>query len=167
MPGSVLIPATPPGPVSPKPPACRSILVVCEGNHCRSPIAQALLTRALAPDVRVASAGLAAVEGVPAHPEVKRLMDALSLDLSSHRSRQVTPAMALDADLVLVMDRGQESWMGALVPAARGRIFLLGHWVSPVQEIPDPFLRGGSAFAETLTSITQCVAGWIPHLVLQ
>ena len=57
------------------PPAAdpKAILVLCEGNHCRSPLAVALLRRALGPGFTVESAGLAALEGIPAHPEAARL----------------------------------------------------------------------------------------------
>ena len=44
-----------------------SILVVCEGNICRSPMAEAMLRQAV-PGRRVASAGLNALVGMPASP---------------------------------------------------------------------------------------------------
>jgi protein-tyrosine phosphatase len=144
----------------------KTILVLCEGNHCRSPIAVALLRRALGPGFTVESAGLAALEGIPAHPEAYRLAAACDLDLSGHASRQLTPAMALGADLILVMDRDQKAWCEEQVPSVRGRVFLLGQWRRPAPaEIADPFQLGPEAFRAAFEIIHQCVADWVPRLL--
>jgi protein-tyrosine phosphatase len=146
-------------------PEGKFILVICEGNFCRSPMAMGLLRRGLDSCFRVESAGLAAREGFPAHPEALRLMAAMDIDLSPHATRQLTPAMALAADLILVMDQTQKDWCESLAPSIRGRVFLLGHWQLPsAVEIADPFPRGPEAFATAFEAIQQCVASWIPHL---
>ena len=74
--------------------------------------------------------------------------------------------MALAADLILVMDRAQKDWCEGLVPSARGRVFLLGHWQTPGPvEIADPFQRRPrEAFLAAFEAIRQCVSGWLPHL---
>lgn len=149
-------------------PTLRSILVLCEGNHCRSPIAEALLGIALAPEIRVESAGFNALQGFPAHPEVIRMLAGSGIDISSHRGRQVTPSLMLSADLILVMDEQQKDLCGQMVPGARGRIFLLGHWLpfSP-RDIADPFQKGPEAFLTAYESIQCSVASWLPHMILK
>jgi len=142
-----------------------SILVLCEGNHCRSPIAAGLLAHLLGPGHRVESAGLAAREGCPPHPEAVRLMAALGIDISGHAGRTLTPGMALAADLILVMDRAQKDWCEGLVPSARGRVFLLGHWQTPEPvEIADPFGQPREGFLAAFEAIRHGVSGWLPHL---
>ena len=144
----------------------RSVLVLCEGNHCRAPIAEALLASALGPAIRVGSAGLKALVGAPAAPEAVDLLRSVNLDLSRHRGRQFTPAMAYEADLILVMDAGQKEWCTRLAPGATGRVFLLGHWVStPPLEIADPFRLGAEAFRKAFDDIQQSVSAWVPHLL--
>lgn len=144
----------------------KSILVVCEGNHCRSPIAEALLGSSLGPEFHVSSAGLTALTGLPADIEAIRLMAEHGFDLSRHRGRQLTPAMALSADLILVMEHPQKEWCERVLPSTRGRIFLLGHWsATPPLEITDPFRRGPEAFKLAFDSITHSVAAWVPRLV--
>lgn len=146
--------------------ALRRILVLCEGNHCRSPIAEGLLRSSLGPEVVVESAGLDALEGHPADAEAQRLMAERGLDISAHRGRQLTPDLALAADLILVMDRAQKAACELRIPSARGRVFLLGHWLpEPRQEIPDPFRRGPEAFRENLNHIDQSVTAWLPKLI--
>ncbi|HRI16518.1 MAG TPA: protein-tyrosine-phosphatase, partial [Verrucomicrobiota bacterium] len=65
----------------------KTLLFVCTGNTCRSPMAEALARRALAnrPGWRVYSAGLGAVNGQPPSPHAVRAMRMLGLDISGHR----------------------------------------------------------------------------------
>lgn len=149
-------------------PAIRHILILCDGNHCRSPLAEALLRSLLPPDIRVESAGLQALEGKPADLEAQRLLEAHGLDISAHRGRQLTEEMALKADLILVMDLPQKAWCEQMMPSAMGRIFLLGHWLpSPPREIADPYQMGPAAFREAFEGIRQSVADWLPRLTPQ
>jgi protein-tyrosine phosphatase len=143
-----------------------SILVVCEGNHCRSPMAAALLQAALGGTVAVASAGLEALEDLPAAPIARRLLAERGLDLSRHRGRRFTPALALAADLILVMDEGQKEACQRIAPSVRGRVFLLGHWrPSSARAVADPFQKGAERFQDTLQHISLCVADWLAHLI--
>lgn len=113
----------------------------------------------------VASAGLAALEGVPADATAQRLMAGLGLDISDHRGRQLTSAMALRTDLILVMDERQKMECGQMVPSATGRIFLLGHWQpDAAREIPDPFRKGPGAFQAALDQISRSIEDWLPRL---
>jgi len=146
--------------------AFQHILVLCEGNYCRSPMAEFLLKASLGPGVVVESAGLGALIGAGAAPEARLLLEARGLDLSAHRARQLTVEAALAADLVLVMDRRQKVRCEALAPSARGRIFLLGHWLAPDrQEIADPYRRGDEAFRRAFQHIEHAVTAWLPRLL--
>lgn len=143
-----------------------SILVVCDGNHCRSPIGEALLRVAMGDGTLVGSAGLTALQGVPAAPEALTLMSEMGLDISRHRGRQLTAAMAIEADLILVMDERQKADCERMVPSTRGRVYLLGHWqVAAAREIPDPFRKGPKAFRRALEQISRSAADWPSHLV--
>jgi protein-tyrosine phosphatase len=100
------------------------ILVVCNGNLCRSPYLEALLRRAL-PDVVVSSAGMTG-PGRPV-PEVGRDIAARrGLDLTQHRSRLLTRDMLATADLVVVMDRLMARYLGVSLRVPRDRIVIAG-----------------------------------------
>lgn len=145
--------------------ATHHILVLCEGNHCRSPLAEALLRQALGPGIEVRSAGFEAMVGQPVHADTMRQGAELGLDLSAHRGRQLGPILALDADLILVMDRAQKEACEALAPSVRGRVFLLGHWLAPDrQEIADPIHRGPDAHRVAREVIQNAVQSWLPRL---
>lgn len=108
--------------------AAIDILVVCTGNTCRSPMAEALLRDELAKlgfDARVHSAGTLAWRG-GASAGARAAMAERAIDLSAHRSRRLDPDMVRDADLVLGMTR-THVWSSAThVPDAADRIFLPG-----------------------------------------
>lgn len=88
------------------------------------------------------------------------------MDISPHRGRQLTPAMALSADIILVMEPAQKEWCERVVPSTRGRVFLLGHWLSPLpREIPDPLNQGPAAFQHAFDLIHHSVASWLPRLL--
>ncbi|MFQ5601623.1 MAG: low molecular weight protein-tyrosine-phosphatase [Candidatus Krumholzibacteriia bacterium] len=85
------------------------ILVVCYGNICRSPTAEALLRReldraGLGPQYEVGSAGVRALHGNPAAPGALQTAAQHGVLLDEHRARQLTPEMALQADVVIAMD---------------------------------------------------------------
>jgi protein-tyrosine phosphatase len=143
----------------------KSILVLCEGNHCRSPIAEGLLKAGLAPGIQIESAGLGAKNGYAPHTEAIKLMAEQGIDITRYRSRQVTPAMALAADFILVMEQDQKEWCETQLPSTRGRVFLLGCWLPPEQqEIPDPLNKPKETFALVFETIFQSVIAWRNHL---
>lgn len=130
------------------------ILVVCVGNVCRSPMAAALLARRLAarrPGIVVSSAGIAALEGRPADPIAVELLRERGVDLASHRARQLTEALVMDAELVVAMEQGHVRDIEAAFPRARGRVHRLGRWGN--FDVPDPYRRPRAAFEHALACI--------------
>lgn len=115
-----------------------SILTVCTANICRSPASAALLDRALTarlPALRVASAGTAAQDGNCACDLSAALVGEfvatsyptgpVADNLSTHRSRRVSPNDVAEADLVLALDRSHRSALAQLCPGSRARTFTL------------------------------------------
>ena len=91
----------------------KNILVLCTGNVCRSPTAEFLLRKSLeGVDCVVQSAGIGAVIDSPAEPLAQKVALSHGLDISTHRSKQVTMDMLKWADLVLVMEK--DSPLGSL-----------------------------------------------------
>jgi protein-tyrosine phosphatase len=102
------------------------VLVVCEGNLCRSPLAERLLRLRLADSgVRVASAGVHAVVGAPMDASAAAELTRLGGDPSGFEARQLTASMATEADLVLAATRALRGRVVAAAPAALKRTFTL------------------------------------------
>jgi len=145
------------------------VLVVCTGNTCRSPLAAAALLDELGPDrerIEVQSAGTAAREGEAATSSSQAVAAADGLDLTAHRSRRLTPALARAADLILVMDREHARAVLALGGDAQ-RTHVLHEWPEPgAPELPvsDPFGASIEAYEECWRRIRHHVRRVVPQL---
>jgi protein-tyrosine phosphatase len=83
----------------------KTLLFLCSGNTCRSPLALAAWETLpeKPPGVRALSAGLFASPGAPASPYTQEIARQWGFDLSPHRSRQVQANLLRDCDVVCVM----------------------------------------------------------------
>lgn len=138
------------------------VLVLCTGNICRSPLAQAEL-RAQLPDREISSAGIAAMAGYPADPNALAIAEAEGLDLGHHAARQLDDTMVAESDLILVMDQGHADWVIERYPHSKGRVFLLGHWDDEA-EVPDPFGHSVERFRRVFELIRSFAHGWVARL---
>lgn len=134
------------------------ILMVCVGNICRSPMAEAVMRHELStkvPGVIVESAGVNALVGKPADPFGIKLMHERGISLEDHRARQFTAELARGFELILVMEQGHVKAVEQIAPASRGRVFRLGKWGN--FEIPDPYRRPRGDFEQALALIDRGV----------
>jgi len=112
------------------------------------------------------SAGVAAWEGQPAAPDAIAVTAADGLDLSAHRSRRLTPAVVREADLVLVMERGQTAAVRAM-GGDPARTHVLSDWPEPGEPelaISDPFGASREAYEECWRRIRHHVKRLVPHV---
>ena len=141
-----------------------SVLVVCVGNICRSPMAEAILREALVDksNILVSSAGVGALVGYPADDHAIALMTERGLDISGHRARQISSELINENDLILVLESGHKRVIDSNEPAARGKVYRIGEWED--QEIPDPYRQPRAAFEDALALIDRGVESWILKL---
>ena len=141
----------------------KNILVLCTGNVCRSPTAEFLLRKSLAGvDVSVQSAGIGAVIDSPAEPLAQKVALSHGLDISSHRSRQVTMDMLKWADLILVMENGHKRELLYKYPWLEGKVFRYGE--SHQVDIPDPYRRPENAFVLAWNFISKLTPYWVEKI---
>jgi protein-tyrosine phosphatase len=104
-----------------------TLLFVCTGNLCRSPMAAAIACSVLSgrtEAVNVVSAGLLR-SGEPATDEAVTVMRRRGLDLSGHRSRRVGDALVPPPDLIVGMAREHARSVVDAIPALFPRTFTL------------------------------------------
>lgn len=139
-----------------------SILVLCTGNICRSPIAERILRDAF-PKKEIDSAGLSAVVGNPADPSAIHIAEKHGISLEGHKGKQFTASMGRQYQLILVMEQQQLEQISNLAPELRGKTMLLGHW-NGNKNIPDPYKKSDEAFASVYKLIENSCNAWISKL---
>ena len=121
-----------------------TILIICTGNLCRSPMAETLLRAKLHQDEersdwQVSSAGTWATEGRPASAYAIAEMSKRGLDLRSHRSRPITGDLMKEADLVLGATQNHVEALQAAFPDQADKVHLLSEMVGQGYDISDPY----------------------------
>lgn len=139
-----------------------SVLVICVGNVCRSPVGERLL-QALAPQLVVTSAGLAALAGQSADTHAAEIARKEGLDLGGHVARQFTPALGQTADLILVMEPGHKAQICRDVPHFSGKIMLFDHW-SGAGGVADPYQRSSEFHRAVFNQIKSAATAWAKRL---
>lgn len=133
-------------------PRVERLVFLCNGNICRSPLAEAV---ARAQGVPAVSVGLNCTPGAPADPRALRFAEAQGLDLNGHGATPVSLATFAQGDLLIAMTPRQLAHprVKALADVQKT---LLGLWLSPPQPyIPDPYSASEAYFQRCETNVLQ------------
>lgn len=141
----------------PRQPGRYAIALVCLGNICRSPMADAVLVQrlddaGLSGLVQVRSSGTGDWHvGDPMDDRAAATLTAAGYDASRHRARQFARSWLDELDLVLAMDGANLDDVGG----RSERVMLFGEFdpVAPGTEVPDPYYGGPDGFEEVLQMV--------------
>lgn len=156
--GETVLPSTPvpgavsePGTTPTANTAGATVLTVCTGNICRSPMGEVLLRRALSDlGVRVHSGGTHALVDHEMTEQAQQLAVAQGADAAAaaaHRARLLTERMLAESDLVLTMAREHRSHVVQMSPALLRRSFTVREFARLAATLTDDEIRHGVASA--------------------
>ncbi len=146
----------------------QSLLFVCKGNICRSPLAAAyfqMLNEKAGGKMIVRSAGLETTPGKQAHTKAKAVALEHHLSLDMHVTTQVHADLLEHSDLIVVMEIMQKVRIQRLYPQWRRKVVLLGRFDStgPI-EIVDPYGGTIEDFQSCLRQMSRCCDGLAERL---
>ncbi len=149
-----------------------TILFVCTGNTCRSPMAEGALRMLLdkeRPDrSQVMSAGTSAAMGFPATLYAIEAARAWDVDISGHRSLPLTPTLIERSDLILGMEPAHVRRVIQMRPAAAPRTFLLKNFPDGSiegEEVVDPIGYSLEVYQRTFLEIGEYLGKSLPEIV--
>src|SRR5690242_2356396 len=148
----------------------KTILFVCTGNVCRSPMAEGLFRHAVKGrgDFRAFSAGVGAIEGQPPSGYAVQALQELGVDISAHRSRMLTADAVNQADYIFGMTHGHVDAINLLYPQATEKTFLLREFDETLdifeKDIPDPIGGSYEIYLDSRDQIEQGIASMLKFI---
>ena len=141
-----------------------SVLTVCTGNICRSPLAEYRFKELLKDkEILISSAGVNALVDQPADKSAQLIAEENGFDLKSHTGQAITESIIQEYQLILVMENQHKKLICDLYPFSTGKVFLLGRWLDDT-EIIDPYKKSIDMFRAIYEKIDQSCKRWISYL---
>ncbi len=148
----------------------KTILFICTGNVCRSPMAEALFRHAVRGrgEFRVFSAGIGAMDGQPPTPHSVRAMRELGVDISGQRSRMLTASLVRQADFIFGMTHGHVDTVALMYPQMAEKTFLLREFDETLElyekDISDPIGSSYQVYVDCRDQIEQGIASLLKFM---
>jgi len=151
-----------------------TVLFVCTGNSCRSPMAEGLFMKYLAEKLVcsidrldekgyiITSAGTLGMTGFPATAEAVRACDARGIDVSSHRSRALSRYLIEQSDLIFALARVHRDAVVDMSSESAERCLLLAEDA----DVPDPIGQSQLVYDNCAELIDKAVTKRISELAL-
>ncbi|HEX4342152.1 MAG TPA: RpiB/LacA/LacB family sugar-phosphate isomerase, partial [Verrucomicrobiae bacterium] len=147
----------------------KTVLFICTGNVCRSPMAEGLFRHATrGQNFRILSAGLGAQDGQAPTPHSVTAMRELGIDISNQRSRAMTADLVRQADLILCMTHSHVDTVLLLYPTVTDKTFLLREFDNTLdpyeKDISDPIGAPLDVYVNCRDQIEQGIASVLKYM---
>ncbi|HHT51275.1 MAG TPA: low molecular weight protein arginine phosphatase [Eubacteriaceae bacterium] len=154
----------------------KTILFVCTGNTCRSPMAAGILKDLIEKSppgdnsIEVKSAGLMVFEKGPAHPNAIKVTKDKGIDISDHTSQQLTLELMERADLILTMTQSHRDQIIIVEPKYKDKVYTLLEFIQEEGEtenvdIADPFGLSKEEYEKTAQQLTWAIEKALPKII--
>lgn len=142
-----------------------NILFVCTGNTCRSSMAEGIFKHLLKnkniDNINISSAGINAYEGEKANEKAVSVLKSQGIDITSHKSRQLTDNIIEASDLILTMTYNHKMAILKYAPKASKKVFTLREFANTFNEentednfdIDDPFGMDYNVYEQSMEEI--------------
>ena len=146
----------------------KTILFVCTGNTCRSPMAEGLMKKRIGEiNWKIISAGVATGDGYLASKNALSAMAEIGIDISGHRSQMLTEELINRADLVVTMGESHRSIIVDFDPKSSPKVCLLKSFETGKvpADIADPFGGSLAVYRHTRDEIDRAISDLILFLL--
>ena len=132
------------------------IIFVCTGNTCRSPMAEGIL-KSIYKDYEVLSRGLYVPEEIGASFFSIKAMQEMDIDISGHKSKQLTVGEAEDCDLVITMTKSHKNIIISSYPKFSDKTFTLSEFAGEEGDVRDPYGMDEDTYRECAKQIMRLI----------
>lgn len=147
----------------------KSVLFVCHGNICRSPMAEYIfrdmVKKAGLEDVRMDSAAVSCEEeGNDIYPPAKRTLQAHGIPFSRHRAHRISDAEASEYDVIVIMDSSNRRLLSHIIsPLNMAKVHKMMEYAGRNSDVSDPWYTGD--FERTYMDIAEGSKGLLASLM--
>ena len=139
-----------------------TVLFVCTGNTCRSPLAEQIFNeRTKDLSAHAFSAGLDAKPGSPINPQAADSLTSLGYSPTSHSSTLVSTEAVEEADVILTFTQDQKNELGQRFPTAVQKLFTISEYANSTsgnhEDVSDPYGKNAEVYKETAETIDSLV----------
>ncbi len=148
-----------------------SILAVCTGNICRSPMAEGILRSLLAnrDSINISSAGTHAIRENTASEFAVIVADENGIDISGHRARLLDAKIIKDSNIILCMEPYHIECVLSLDTSAYGKAYNLAEFSDDNKKqgkIPDPYGSSLREYRECFNNLYTCINNFLATIDL-
>ena len=137
-----------------------TVLFVCTGNTCRSPMAEKIFNeQARDLSAHALSAGLDAKAGSPINPQAANALTSLGYNPTEHSSTLVSTEAVEEADVILTFTQDQKNELGQRFPMAIRKLFTISEYANGEQgqDVLDPYGKSDEVYKDTAETIDSVV----------
>lgn len=150
-----------------------TILFICSGNSCRSPMAEGLLRKKFyakyGDQVRIHSAGILGIDGNPATLPAIDAAKEKGVDISNHKSKGIKKADVAEADIIFALADNHKEYLDQHFSRYKENVFLLKTFATDSDKpkktsIDDPIGQGLKVYRRTINEIDKELNRILPQL---